>query len=200
MAREHTHATEALIIISQTFFLVFFFVFLKKSLVDNRKMMANRRVMRKNALQLAAIFFSIIVLLVLLTIPLWNYAYAEIIMLFVLVSIAGILIHDIKHVTKGQGVSEAPEEESDSEDEGTKKIDTTTTTSKTVINQLPIMKETEINPIPARELVRFRQQEKKPDQNQNSLFNFDMVKSAFGVTPKKSVQKQVSYSAQGLDF
>lgn len=198
MAKEHSHATEALIIISQTFFLVFLFVFLKKSLVDNRKMMANRRVMRKNALQLAAIFFSIIVLLALLTIPLWNYAYAEIVMLFVLVSIAGILIHDIKRVTEGQGVSDAPEEESDSEDEGAKKSDTTTT--KTVVNQLPVIKEKEIKPIPARELVRFRQQEKKPVENKKSLFNFDTVKSAFGATPKKSVQKQVTYSSNGLDF
>ena len=161
--------------------------------------MANRKVMRKNALQLAAIFFSIVVMLALLTIPLWNYRYAEVVMLFVLVCIAGILIHDIKRVTEGQGVSEAPEEESDSEDEGVKKT-RIKETPKVVVNQLPEIKEKEIKKMPARELVRFRQQDKKPFENKNSLFNFDTVKSAFGVNSKKSVQKQVCSSSNSLDF
>lgn len=191
MVREHTHSTEALIIISQTFFLVFLFVFLKKTLVDNRKMMANRRLMRKNALQLVSIFFSIIVLLSLLTIPLWNYKYAEIVMIFVLATIAAILGHDIKRIMEGQGVSDPPEKDGD--DDGSD-----------VESPAEEIEEEKIRPTPppARELVRVKRA--PPNENgvkkTNSLFNFtDTVKSAFS-PPKPSVQQQVRSPPHGLNF
>ena len=192
MAREHTHSTEALIIISQTFFLVFLFVFLKKTLVDNRKMMANRRLMKKNALQLVAIFFSIIVLLGLLTIPLWHYKYAEIVMIFVLAAIAAILGHDIKRIMEGQGVSDPPEEEDECDDESD------------VESPAEEIKEEKIRPPPppARELVRVKRAQ--PNENgvkkTKSLFSFtDTVKSAFGPS-KPSVQKHVCSPSHGLNF
>lgn len=189
MERTHTHATEGLIIISQTFFLVFLFVFLKKTLVDNRKMMANRRLMRKNALQLVSIFFSIIVLLSLLTIPLWNYKYAEIVMIFVLATIAAILGHDIKRIMEGQGVSEPPEEK-DGDDDGSD-----------VESPAEEIEEEKIRPTPppARELVRVKRAENGVKKT-NSLFNFtDTVKSAFG-PPKPSVQQQIRSPSHGLNF
>lgn len=95
---QHSHATEALIVISQTFFLVFLFVFLKKTLIDNRGMMTNRKKVRENAPLLVVIFFAILALLGILLIPLRHYKYAELVMLFTLFAIVAIVTHDLKRV------------------------------------------------------------------------------------------------------
>jgi len=186
MSREHTHATEALIIISQTFFLVFLFLFLKKTLVDNRKMMANRRLMQKNSLQLVSIFFSILVLLFLITIPLWNYKYSEIVAVFVLAIIAAILGHDIKRILEGQGVSDPPFRENDD--------------IVSVDIERPDVKKEEKGP-PVRPVLpkRIQQNEKKLEKSK-SLFDLkDTIKSAFGPS-KPLVQKQVSGTSHGFNF
>ncbi len=188
MPREHTHATEALIIISQTFFLVFLFLFLKKTLVDNRKMMANRRLMQKNSLQLVSIFFSILVLLFLITIPLWNYKYSEIVAVFVLAIIAAILGHDIKRILEGHGVSDPPFRESDD--------------IVSVDIERPDVKKEEKVKQPVRDFVlpkRIQQNEKKIEKSK-SLFDLkDTIKSAFGPS-KPLVQKQVSGTSYSFNF
>lgn len=187
MSREHTHATEALIIISQTFFLVFLFLFLKKTLVDNRKMMANRRLMQKNSLQLLSIYFSILVLLFLITIPLWNYKYFEVVAVFVFLIIAFILGHDIKRIMEGKGVSDPPFRESDDIDI----ID---------IERPEGKKEEKVKPPVQNVRPKRAQQNGKKIEKSKSLFDLkDTIKSAFGPS-KPLIQKQVSGTSHGFNF
>lgn len=199
MAREHSHATEALMIISQTFFLVFLFIFLKKTLVDNRGMMANRTRMRKNAFQLVAIFFAIIVFLGLLTIPLMNYEYAEIVLIFTLASIGVIISADLKRLSMGQGASEAPldtkggEEDSIGDDGGDIE-----TSNMLTFPQLPVIRVLQSEE--KHESVAAPPPPKKEVQKSKSLFgSVKTVKSAFG-TPSSTVNKKVSRPSNNLQF
>jgi hypothetical protein len=111
--REHSHATEGLIVVSQTVFFVFLFIFLKKTLIDNRGMMANKRKMDENSLQLGAIFFAIVVFLGLMMIPLIHYEYAEVVLVLVAVAVGGIIIYDVRRVMRipGRVIRSGDEEE-----------------------------------------------------------------------------------------
>lgn len=186
-------------IISQTFFLVFLFIFLKKTLVDNRGMMANRTRMRKNAFQLVAIFFAIIVFLGLLTIPLMNYEYAEIVLIFTLASIGVIISADLKRLSMGQGASEAPldtkggEEDSIGDDGGDIE-----TSNMLTFPQLPVIRVLQSEE--KHESVAAPPPPKKEVQKSKSLFgSVKTVKSAFG-TPSSTVNKKVSRPSNNLQF
>ena len=190
-------------IISQTFFLVFLFIFLKKTLVDNRGMMANRTRTRKNAFQLVAIFFAIIVFLGLLTIPLMNYEYAEIVLIFTLASIGVIISADLKRLSMGQGASETPpdnkncEEDSIGEDEGD--VETSNMLS---FPQLPVIKVLQ-QPEEEQKRMVTGQSDRTPNKEvrkPKSLFgSVKTVKSAFGM-PSSTVNEKVSRPSNNLQF
>lgn len=73
--------TEILIIVSQTTFFVLLFLMLKRELIDKREMMSTREKLCDNLLQILAIYFAIICLVVLIMIPLEGYDYGKIVVL-----------------------------------------------------------------------------------------------------------------------
>jgi hypothetical protein len=102
---EHSHATEGLIVVSQTVFFVFLFIFLKKSLIDNRGMMSSRSQLNENSLQLVAIFFAIFVFLGVLMLPLIHYEYAEVVVILTASVVAVLVAHDLRKILKDDNVT-----------------------------------------------------------------------------------------------
>ena len=76
---KHGVTTEGLIIISQTVFFVMIFLLLKNALIDRRGMMYDYNRIREEKLQLAALFFAILVFLSLLMIPVLSYEFVHLV-------------------------------------------------------------------------------------------------------------------------
>lgn len=73
----HNNSTEFLIIVSQSVFFVLLFLMLKSGLVDRRGMMYDKRRIKEEGVQLAAIFFAIFVLIGIMMIPMESYEYSH---------------------------------------------------------------------------------------------------------------------------
>ena len=99
MKRDLNLATEGLIIISQTVFFVVLFLLIKSFLLDNFGI-NDIETLRKNALQIAAIYFAIIVFICIGMCPLYHYEFALIVVIGVAISITLIIYRDIIRVYK----------------------------------------------------------------------------------------------------
>ena len=99
---KHSKATEALIVVSQTVFFIVLFVFIKSYLLDNFGIMNDEESLKKNALQIGAIYFSIIVFISVIMIPLYHYEYAIIVIIGVIISISVIIFQDIAKTLRGE--------------------------------------------------------------------------------------------------
>jgi hypothetical protein len=91
--------TEILIIVSQTTFFVLLFLMLKRELIDKREMMSTREKLCENLLQILAIYFAIICLVVLIMLPLEGYDYGKIVVLLSLGLIIAISAYNFRVVS-----------------------------------------------------------------------------------------------------
>lgn len=193
---QHSHATEALIVISQTFFLVFLFVFLKKTLIDNRGMMTNRKKVRENAPLLLVIFFAILALLGILLIPLRHYKYAELVMLFTLFAIVAIVTHDLKKVFGPASETSTPPPTTSSSPTTPPKV---STTSKPEPKPRFVIVDEDEEDVGLRYVAEPKIKRKK---SETSLFS-NIVRSttSFGKSKQQlSTNKHVCRPANGLEF
>ena len=101
----HTHATEFLIIVSQTVFFVLLFLLMKSALIDRRGMMHNYERIQDEKLQLGAIFFAIFVLLGILMIPLESYEFVHYVIPLTYFIVIGLIIWEINVVYKKRGTT-----------------------------------------------------------------------------------------------
>ncbi|GBG32370.1 Hypothetical Protein FCC1311_085952 [Hondaea fermentalgiana] len=79
-----------------TTFYLLLFVVLKRVLVDQHGMMSSREALRRNRVQLAAIYFAIFTLVVILLLPLHSYEYVDVVAASTLVVAAGLLIREVR--------------------------------------------------------------------------------------------------------
>jgi uncharacterized membrane protein len=93
---EHSIATETLIIFSQSLLFIFLFVMLKIGLIDRRGMMADREAASENILQIVAIFFAILVFVMLVMLPMHTYEYAHYVASLSFIVIFIILFYDCR--------------------------------------------------------------------------------------------------------
>jgi len=100
MKRDYNLATEGLIIVSQTVFFVVLFLLIKSFLLDNFGIMNDMETLRRNALQIAAIYFAIIVFICIGMCPLYHYEFALIVVIGVAISVMAIIYRDIIRVYK----------------------------------------------------------------------------------------------------
>jgi hypothetical protein len=98
----HGKATEALIVVSQTVFFIVLFIIIKSYLLDGFGIMNSPESVRKNGLQIAAIYFSIIVTIGLIMIPLYHYEYAILVIIGVVLGISFCIYRDITRTLNGE--------------------------------------------------------------------------------------------------
>ena len=96
LTRKHTHATEFVIIISQTVFYVVLFLFFKKTLLDNQKLITTRNKIIKKLPLILSIIFTIYAIIFILMLPCLNYIYAEIVFVLTYFIITLILIKSVR--------------------------------------------------------------------------------------------------------
>lgn len=101
----HTHATEFLIILSQTVFFVLLFLVLKNALVDRRGMMHSYERIQEERLQLVAIFFAIFVFVALVMLPLQSYEFVHYVVPIVYITIVGLIGWEVNGAYKKRGAS-----------------------------------------------------------------------------------------------
>lgn len=98
----HTHATEFLIILSQTVFFVLLFTLLKSALIDRRGMMHSYNRIQEEKLQLIAIYFAIFVFIALIMVPLESYENVHYVIPLVYFTITGMVIWEVHSVYKNR--------------------------------------------------------------------------------------------------
>ena len=98
----HGNTTEALIVISQVTFFIVLFVMIKSYLLDNFGIMNSADGLKKNALQIAAIYFAIIVLIGMLMIPLYHYEYALLVIIGVICGVSFAIYKDVFNTLNGK--------------------------------------------------------------------------------------------------
>lgn len=109
MHTSYNHATEGLIIVSQSVFFIVLFLIVKSYLLDNFGVMDNAETLKKNAVQVGAIYFAIIVFISFVMIPLYHYEYAIVVICGVLIGVAVVIHSDVQKTLKKQaGVSGIP--------------------------------------------------------------------------------------------
>lgn len=96
----YNHATEGLIIVSQSVFFIVLFLIVKSYLLDNFGVMDNAETLRKNAVQVGAIYFAIIVFISFIMIPLYHYEYAVVVICGVLIGVAVVIHSDVQKTLK----------------------------------------------------------------------------------------------------
>lgn len=101
----HGKPTEALIVVSQTVFFIVLFIIIKSYLLDGFGIMNSPESVRKNGLQIAAIYFSIIVTIGLIMIPLYHYEYAILVIIGVVLGISFCIYRDITRTLNGEPLS-----------------------------------------------------------------------------------------------
>lgn len=99
-AAGHTHATEFLIILSQTVFFVLLFILLKSALIDRRGMMYDSARIEEEKLQLMAIFFAIFVVIGILMIPLESYEFIHYVVPLTYFTMLSIIAYELYTVYK----------------------------------------------------------------------------------------------------
>ena len=95
-ARQHTNATEFVIIISQTVFYIVLFLFLKKTLLDNQNLLSSRDNIKKKLPLVLSIIFTIYAIILILMLPCLNYIYAEIVFVLVYLIITSMLFRTFR--------------------------------------------------------------------------------------------------------
>ena len=102
MTKQFSFLTEALIIISQTSFFIMLFFIIKGFLLDNFNIMNDALQLKKNALLVASVYFSIIVVISIFMLPLINYEFALIVIIGVICGVFLIIYRDISTVLSGK--------------------------------------------------------------------------------------------------
>lgn len=101
----HGKSTEALIVVSQTVFFIVLFYIIKSYLLDGFGIMNSPESLKKNAMQIGAIYFAIVVLIGIIMIPLYHYEYAILVIIGVIVGISFCIYKDINRTLNGEPVS-----------------------------------------------------------------------------------------------
>lgn len=104
----HGKSTEALIVVSQTVFFIVLFIIVKSYLLDGFGIMNSPEALKKNALQIAAIYFAIIVTISLVMIPLYHYEYAILVIIGVVVGVSFCIYRDINKTLNGEPMDQLP--------------------------------------------------------------------------------------------
>lgn len=94
----HSFITESQLIISQTFFYVCLFIALKKTLIDKRGMMDSYSRFNEEKLQIGAIYFAIVVLIVLMMLSIHSYEFKHFVIPITFTIIGGIILYEIRRV------------------------------------------------------------------------------------------------------
>lgn len=98
----HGKSTEGLIVISQTVFFIVLFYIVKSYLLDGFGIMNSPESLKKNALQIGAIYFAIVVLIGIIMIPLYHYEYAILVIIGVIIGISFCIYRDILRTLSGE--------------------------------------------------------------------------------------------------
>jgi len=91
----HGKSTEALIVVSQTVFFIVLFYVIKSYLLDGVGIMNSPDSLRKNAMQIGAIYFAIVILTGIIMLPLYHYEYAILVIVGVFLGISFLIYRDI---------------------------------------------------------------------------------------------------------
>lgn len=93
---EHSFATETLIIFSQSLLFIFLFVILKIGLIDRRGMMADVESATENIFQIVAIFFAILVFILIVMLPMHTYEYYHYVAFLSFLVIFAVIVYDCR--------------------------------------------------------------------------------------------------------
>ena len=97
----YNHSTEALIIVSQSVFFIVMFLMIKSYLLDNSGFMSSAEKLKDKAMQVAAIYFAIIVFIGGIMYPLYHYDYALPVLIVVIVGISFVIYRDVTSTLSG---------------------------------------------------------------------------------------------------
>lgn len=98
---EHTWATEALIVLSQTFFFIMLFLTMKYGIIERQGWLENREKAKEHLIPLITIYIAILGIIGIIMIPLQNYEYGHVVLLTTMISISVIFAYEFRKLYYG---------------------------------------------------------------------------------------------------